>query len=501
MTSKAIVIGSGFGGLAAAIRLRARGYAVTILEANEQLGGRASTWQDGPYRFDAGPTVITAPYLIDELFEMHGRDPKDYYELLPVDPFYRVRFDDGSHFDYVGDDERLLENIRQMNPRDVDGYKKMLDMSRQIFEVGYEGLADQPFDTLGDMMRIAPQMMRLKSYKTVYGMVSSYLKDPKLRQVFTFQPLLIGGNPFKVPSIYLLIHWLERKWGVWYAKGGTFSLINAMAKLIDELGIEVKLNANVERIETAGGVATGVHTADGRFFGADVVVSNADPSTVYSRMIDPKVLKRNGPRRANRMKQSMSLYVSYFATQGSYEDVKHHTIIMGPRYRELIHDIFERKVLSDDFSLYLHRPGATDPSMAPGGNDSFYVLSPVPNDKSGLNWEDHAGAYQERIFDALEATEMPGLRDRLLTTRQVDPRYFSGRLQSHSGAAFGPEPRMTQSAWLRYHNRSPDVDGLFFVGAGVHPGAGVPGVLSSARVLDRVVPEPAQAIKKLGRTA
>ena len=480
----AIVIGAGFGGLAAAIRLRARGYRVQVFEANEQAGGRAAVWRQDGFTFDAGPTVITAPYLIDELFALHGRDRRDYVELLPVDPFYRVEFNDGSRFDYVGDEERILAQIEAMNPSDVDGYRKLAAHAERIFDIGYTQLADTPFDRVSDMLRVIPDLVSLENYRTVSSLVGKYIQDERLRQAFTFQPLLVGGNPFATTSIYLLIHWLERKWGVWFAKGGTGELVRSLVWLLEEVGGQLELNAPVERIVVKDGVATGV-VVNGREHHADLVVANADPSMVYKHLIEPRHRTWQPDWRVDRVKQSMSLFVAYFGTDRTYDDLAHHTILMGPRYKGLLTDIFDKKVLADDHSLYLHRPAATDPSMAPAGKDSFYVLSPVPNLEGGQDWSELAEPYMDRILGSLEERVMPGLRDHIVTRKYIDPRTFATRYRSMSGAAFGPEPTFQQSAWFRYHNRSEDIDGLYFVGAGTHPGAGVPGVLCSAKVLDR----------------
>ena len=490
-TSKpVIVIGSGFGGLAAAVRLRAMGHRVLVLEAAEQAGGRAQVFKRDGYSFDAGPTVITAPYLIDELFELVGRDPKDYYELIPVDPFYRVHFPDGRHFDYVGEEDRLLEQIGRFNPRDVDGYQRMVVHAKEIFEKGYVELADVPFDRVSDMLRIAPDLFKLSAYRSVWSLISKYIKDPALRQVFTFQPLLVGGNPFRVPGIYLLIHWLEREWGVHFAKGGTHALIEALVKLLGELDVEVRLSSPVAEIDVQSGEAKAVILESGERIEASAVVSNADPSSVYTNLIAPEHRRRNSDRKVARKKQSMSLFVAYFGTKKQYPEIAHHSIILSERYRPLLTDIFDRKVLADDFSLYLHAPTRTDPNLAPEGHEGFYVLSPVPNQQSGIDWSQESDAYLDRLLSFLDAKYLPGLKDNLTTAFSVDPRYFENDLRSYAGAAFGPEPVLTQSAYFRYHNRCKDVNGLYFVGAGTHPGAGVPGVLCSAKVLDRIVPKP-----------
>ncbi len=490
---KAVVIGSGFGGLAAAVRLRARGYEVTVLEALDRPGGRARVIEQDGFTFDAGPTVITAPQLLHELFELLGRDSRDYFELVPVDPFYRIQFDDGSTFDYVGDEERLLAQIEALNPADVDNYRKLAEQARRIFDVGYTELADRPFDSFATMAKVIPSMVRLKSYRTVSGLVGHYIDDERLRQALTFEPLLVGGNPFSTTSIYLLIHWLERKWGVHFAKGGTGAIIDGLVRLLADVGVDIRYASPVEEIVMANGRVTGVRTEDGMRVAAEVVVSNADPSWVYRHMI-PGGQAPKGQRKARRMRQSMSLFVGYFGTDRVYDHLAHHTIILGPRYQGLLKDIFRRKVLADDFSLYLHAPARTDPSMAPPGKDAFYVLSPVPNNRSDVDWGVEGEPYMDRILEALERRVMPGLTDHIVTRSHMTPDDFETTLRSVDGAAFGPEPILIQSAWFRYHNRAPDVDGLFFVGAGVHPGAGVPGVLSSAKVLERVVPDPPEPV-------
>jgi phytoene desaturase len=488
---QAIVIGAGFGGLAAAARLRARGHQVSIVEAGNQAGGRARAFESEGFHFDAGPTVITAPYLFDELFGLFGKDRGDYFELVPVDPFYRVVFPDGRSFDYVGDDERLFEQIAQFNPADVVGYKRLVEHSQRIFDVGYTELVDADFSKFGDMMRIVPDLIRLRAYKSLYGLVAHYIKDDALRQVFTFQPLLIGGNPFRVPGIYLLIHWLERKWGIHFAMGGTTAIVQGLTRLLGEVGVDLRLNAPVERIEVRNGRAKGVLLGDGSFLESEIIVSNADPATVYTKLIDASARRKHSDASIARKRYSMSLFVGYFGTKKTYPDLAHHSILLGPRYRELLTDIFDRKTLSDDFSLYLHAPTRTDPSLAPPGGESFYVLSPVPNQESGIDWSAEGPRYMDRILDALDAHQLPGLRENLVTQFHVDPTYFQGELRSYQGAAFGLEPTLRQSAYFRFHNASEDVAGLYFVGAGVHPGAGLPGVLSSAKVLDRVVPAPA----------
>ncbi len=456
MSKHAIVIGAGFGGLASAARLRAMGYRVTVLEAGDQAGGRARAFQSEGFHFDAGPTVITAPYLFDELFELFGKDRRHYFDLVPVDPFYRVVFPDGRHFDYVGDDERLLPQIAEFNPADVDGYRKLVEHSKRIFDVGYTELVDADFSRFGDMMRIVPDLIRLRAYKSLYNLVSHYIEDDALRQVFSFQPLLIGGNPFRVPAIYLLIHWLERKWGIHFALGGTAAIVRGLTRLLEEVGVDLRLNAPVERIEVVNGRSKGVLLDDQTFLEADIIVSNADPAMVYTKLIHSSARRKHSDASVARRRYSMSLFVGYFGTKKTY-----------------------------------HAPTRTDPSLAPPGGESFYVLSPVPNQESGIDWEIEGTRYMDRILDALDAHHLPGLRDNLVTQFRVDPTYFETELRSYQGAAFGLEPTLRQSAYFRFHNTSEDIEGLYFVGAGVHPGAGLPGVLSSAKVLERVVPQPA----------
>lgn len=487
---RAVVIGAGFGGLAAAVRLRAMGYHVTVVEALDQPGGRARVFHRDGHTFDAGPTVITAPYLIDELFALVGRDPRDYFELVPVDPFYRILFHDGSTFDYVGDEERLLEEIGRLSPADVDGYRRLARHAERIFDVGYTGLADRPFHRLSQMLRVIPDMARLGSHRSVYATVARYIKDDRLRQALTFEPLLVGGNPFRTTSIYLLIHWLERKWGVHFARGGTASIVRALVALLADLDVEVQLGTAAEEILVSGGRTRGVRVEGGRVLPAEVVVSNADPTFTYSRLIAADHRPRHGTRRLARVRQSMGLFVGFFGARRTWPELAHHTIVLGPRYEGLLDDIFRRRVLADDFSMYLHAPTRTDPSLAPDGHETFYVLSPVPNTRSGIDWAAERERYFDRLLASLEQRLVPGLREAITTRFSMTPLEFERDLRSPDGAGFGPEPVLTQSAWFRYHNQSQDVSGLYFVGAGTHPGAGVPGVLSSAKVLERVVPRP-----------
>jgi len=487
---RAVVVGSGFGGLAAAVRLGARGYDVSVVEKLAAPGGRAIVRERDGFVFDSGPTVITAPWLFEELWALCGKNLADDVDLRPVTPFYRIRFDDGALFDYTGDAEAMRREVAKLSPGDVEGYERFLAASKEIFAIGFEELAHVPFDRWRDMARIVPAMVRLKSFRSVYSMVSSYVKDERLRQVFSFHPLLVGGNPFTTTSIYTLIAFLERKWGVHFPIGGTGALVRGLVKLIEGQGGTVRCNAPVEQILVEGGRARGVRLESGEEIAADVVVSNADSAWTYRHLLPASARRRWTNRRIDRLRYSMGLFVWYFGTKRKYDDVAHHTILLGPRYKGLLDDIFTKHRLAADFSLYLHRPTATDPALAPPGCDSFYVLSPVPHLGSGTDWKAEVEPYRRKIARYLERTILPGLEEATVVSETLTPQGFEDDLSSYRGAAFGVEPVLTQSAYFRPHNRSEDVEGLYLVGAGTHPGAGVPGVLSSARVLDRIVPAP-----------
>jgi len=485
-----VVIGSGFGGLAVAVRLQARGHSVTLVDKRDKPGGRAYVYKQDGFTFDGGPTVITAPWMIRDLFALAGRDPDDYVRLVPVDPFYRIFFDDGTSFDYSGDTERMTAQIRALRPDDVDGYLEFVRRSERIFAKGFTELADKPFLTPWDMIKIVPDMARLQSYRSVYGFVSSLVRDPKLRQVLSFHPLLVGGNPFQTTSIYTLIHYLERHWGVWFAQGGTGAIVDALTRLFAELGGTVRLCAEVGAITLERGRATGVRLRDGTELPADAVVSNGDVAHTYHQLLPAAARHKYTDGKLRRMRYSMSLVVIYFGTDRPYRDegiLSHHNIILGPRYGELLHDIFTRKTLADDFSLYLHMPTITDPALAPPGCDSFYVLSPVPHLGGATNWAERAKPYRDAIMGALERRFLPDLSRHIVTERMIDPRHFRDTLNSYRGSAFSVEPILTQSAYFRPHNRSEDVPNLYFVGAGTHPGAGLPGVLSSAKIVDTLI--------------
>ncbi|MDX2223234.1 MAG: phytoene desaturase [Rhodospirillaceae bacterium] len=486
----AVVIGSGFGGLAAAVRLGARGYRVTVLERLDQCGGRARVFRQDGFTFDAGPTIITAPFLFEELWALCGRTLADDVTLRPLDPFYRIVFDDRSRIDARADPDAMRAEVARIAPDDVAGYDRFMAYSAQVYRIGFERLGHVPFGSFADMLRVAPDLLRLGGHRSVHASVARFVKHPHLRFALSFHPLFVGGDPFRTTSVYCLISDLERRWGVHFAMGGTGALVRGLVKLIEGQGNAVRCNADVARIRVEGGAAIGVELASGEAISADIVVSNADAAFTYGTLLKQANRRRWTDAKLARAQYSMSLFVWYFGTRRTYPDVPHHTILLGPRYRDLIADIFQNKVLAEDFSLYLHRPTATDPSRAPPGCEAFYVLSPVPHLDSGVDWRAHAEPYRHAIAARLSERLLPGLADAVVTSRMLTPFDFRDDLSSVKGAAFGLEPILTQSAWFRPHNRSEDVRNLFLVGAGTHPGAGVPGVLSSARVLDRIVPDP-----------
>jgi len=482
----AVVIGSGFGGLAAAVRLGARGYRVTVLERLEQPGGRARVHRRDGFTFDAGPTIVTAPFLFEELWQLAGKRMADDVTLVPMDPFYRIRFSDGATFDYSGDPERMRAEVARFSPDDVAGYERFMAHARKVCALGFEQLGHVPFGSVRAMLKIAPDLLRLSGHRSVHAVVSRFIRDDRLRTVFSFHPLLIGGNPFKASGVYCLIADLERRWGVHFVMGGTGKLVDGLVRLIRGQGGRVRLGADVAEIVVEGGAARGVRLAGGETIPADIVVSNADSAITQGKLL-PKAL-RWSPGRMKRARSSMGLFVWYFGTRRRYPDVAHHTILLGPRYRELLADIFDRKVLAEDASLYLHRPTATDDGLAPPGQDCFYVLAPVPNLAGGQDWAALGETYRRRIEAMLEESVLPGLKAELVTSFFTTPQDFQDDFLSYRGSGFGLEPVLTQSAWFRPHNRSA-VQNLYLVGAGTHPGAGLPGVLSSARILDRVVPD------------
>lgn len=478
----AIVIGAGFGGLSLAIRLQTAGINTTIVERRDKPGGRAYVYEQDGFTFDAGPTVITDPELIDELWTLSGRRRADAVEFMPVRPFYQLCWEDGYRFNYTGEQDDLDLQIGSKRPSDVEGYRRFLAYSEDLYREGYEKLGAVPFLSIGSMLRAAPQLIRLESHRSVYSKVAQYIGDDRLREAFSFHPLLVGGNPFETSSIYALIHALERKGGVWYARGGTGALVAAMVDLFRSLGGAIRLSAEVDRIETSGNRVTGVLLNDRARLAADMVASNADVVHTYEHLL------RGTPRGAaegTRLKTkrfSMGLFVIYFGLKGERSDLAHHMVLFGPRYRELIHEIFHGDTLPDDFSLYLHSPSVTDPSMAPPGHSAHYVLSPVPHlGNADIDWTIEGPRYRDRILDYLDQRYIPGLRRDLVTVSHMSPLDFKSELNAHLGSAFSIEPILTQSAWFRPHNRDDKLANLYIVGAGTHPGAGLPGVISSAK--------------------
>ncbi|MDC0865800.1 phytoene desaturase family protein [Candidatus Pelagibacter sp.] len=483
-----IIIGSGFGGIAAALRLKAKGHKVTLIEKHPDLGGRARVFKKNGFIFDGGPTVITAPYLINELFELFKKNPKDYIKLSPLKVWYQFVFEDKSKFNYSGNENEMKAQIEELNKEDVKGYEKLVSFTKKIFDKGFTELADIPFDKPFVMMQQLPSLLKLKSYKSVYSLVSSYIKNEKLRRILSMHPLLVGGNPFTTTSIYGLILYLEKKWGIHYSMGGTGNIIKGFEKLMNEVGIKVIKGNEVTKILSKNNKITSIQLDNHDYIDADNVICNADPPAVYEKLLDEK--NNNSflfKWKKKRMEYSMGLFVYYFGTKKIYDNVEHHTIKFGSKYKEHLDDIFDKKKLNNDISYYLHRPSATDKSMAPEGNDCFYVLVPVPNNQSGIDWSIEGDKMKKLIIDKMENDLMPNLRNNIVEDFYLTPDYFEKDLNTKFGSGFSIQPKFTQSAYFRFHNKSEIYDGLYFVGAGTHPGAGVPGVLSSAKVLDKIL--------------
>ncbi|KPP96153.1 MAG: phytoene desaturase [Bacteroidetes bacterium HLUCCA01] len=491
MSKRVIIIGTGFGALGAAVRLAAKGYQVEMFEKRDKPGGRGYVYEINGFTFDGGPTVITAPFMFDELFKLAGKKREDYIEFVPCNPFYRIFDDKGRVFDYNDNEAFTLGEIDKFNPDDKAGYLEFIKTTKPIFDKGFIELADKPFLNFTDMLKVAPDLIKLQSYRSVYNYVSQFVKDDFLRQCFSFHPLLVGGNPFDTTSIYAMIHYLEREWGVHYAMGGTGAIIKGLVDLITEMGGKIHLSSEVDEILIDGRKAKGIRLKDGSTHMADAVISNADVPFTYMNMIPARYRRKYSDAKLKRMNYSMSLFVIYFGTNRRYTDskLKHHNIILGPRYKGLLDDIFHKKVVADDFSLYLHMPTITDPSLAPEGSESFYVLSPVPHLASGTDWSTFAKTYRDRIMQFLEDNYLPDLQKHIVAEHYIDPLHFQGELNSYLGSAFSVEPILTQSAWFRPHNKSEDFDNLYFVGAGTHPGAGLPGVLSSSIIAENLVSE------------
>jgi len=487
--SNAIVIGAGFAGIALAIRLQSAGFTTKLLEKRDKPGGRAYVYQDAGFTFDAGPTVITDPSCLEELFELSGRKLSDYVDLIPVAPFYQLRWEDGFIFDYANDQNDLDRQISACSPEDVAGYQRFLAYSKEVLEEGYIKLGHVPFPDFRSMVRVAPQLIRLESYRSVYSKVAQYIKDEHLRQAFSFHSLLVGGNPFTTSAIYALIHALERNWGVWFPRGGTGALVNnGLIRLFQDLGGEVILNSPVKLIETKDSKVTGVFCENGKSYPADIVVSNADVMHTYGSLLKNEPLAYSTMKSLKRKRYSMSLFVIYFGLKRQHPELKHHIVMFGKRYRELIQEIFKGPNLAQDFSLYLHAPSVTDPSLAPEGSSAYYVLSPVPNlNAAQIDWQVEGPKYRDKILDYLEEWILPNLKDDLVTCRIFTPEDFKDELNAYHGSAFSLEPILTQSAYFRAHNEDSKIEGLYLVGAGTHPGAGIPGVVGSAKATAGII--------------
>ena len=484
---KSIIIGSGFGGIAAALRLKAKNHNVTLIEKHNDLGGRARVFKKNGFTFDAGPTVITAPHLIEELFYLFNKKPGDYIKLTPLKTWYRFIYEDGDQFDYSGDEEEMKKQIKKINEDDVKGYEKLVKFTKKIFDKGFTELADVPFDKPLVMIKQLPALLKLKSYKSVYSLVSNYIKNEKLRRMLSMHPLLVGGNPFTTTSIYGLILYLEKKWGIHYSMGGTGNIIKGLEKLMIEEGIEIIKGQEVINIISINNKIEGITLDNQKEINANNVICNADPPAVYERLLNQSKTNALFIWKQKRMEYSMGLFVYYFGTKKTYPNVEHHTIKFGDKYKEHLNDIFDKKKLNNDISYYLHRPSATDKTMAPVGNDCFYVLVPVPNNQSKIDWKIEGDKMKDLVIDKMENALLPNLRENIIEDFYLTPDYFEKELNTKFGSGFSIQPKFTQSAYFRFHNKSEICDGLYFVGAGTHPGAGVPGVLSSAKVLDKII--------------
>ena len=488
MSKKIIIIGSGFGGIATALRLRAKKYDVTLIEKHNDLGGRARVFKKGNFIYDGGPTVITAPYLIEELFSLYNKKISDYVKIVPLDLWYRFVFSDGDTFDYSGNEKSMEKEIKKFSEKDYEGYNKLVKFTEKIFDKGFTDLSDKPFNNLSFMLKQIPSLLNLKSYQSVYELVSNYVSNEKLRRVFSMHPLLVGGNPFTTTSIYTLILFLEKKWGIHYSMGGTGSVVKALEKLMEEEGIKIIKDAEVTEIISDNKDVKAVKINKSNVINCDYVVCNSDPPNVYKNLIKSKknynfLFKQ----KMKRMDYSMGLFVYYFGSKKQYNDVAHHTIYFGKSYEKHLEKIFEKKVLSEDISYYLHRPSATDPNMAPNNQDAFYVLVPVPNNLSNINWLNEGEKFKNLVLDKMDKTVLPGIKENVVSDFYLTPDYFEKDLATLHGSGFSIQPKFSQSAYFRFHNQSEVFDNLYFVGAGTHPGAGMPGVISSAKVLDKIL--------------
>ena len=487
MAKKIIIIGSGFGGLAAALRMRAKGFDVTLVEKHSDLGGRARVFKKDKFIYDGGPTVITAPHLFEELFSLFDKKISDYVKIVPLDLWYRFVFNDGETFDYTGNDKSMEEQVRKFSTKDFIGYKKLVNFTEKIFNKGFTDLADKPFNNIVFMMKQVPALLKLKSYKSVYSLVSKYISNEKLRRVFSMHPLLVGGNPFSTTSIYTLILFLEKKWGIHYSMGGTGNVVKALEKLMKEENIKIIKNAEVTEILTENKLVKAVKINNAEIIDCDYIICNSDPPNVYENLIKSKDnYNFFFKQKMKRMDYSMGLFVYYFGSKKKYNDVAHHTIYFGKSYENHLNKIFEKKILSEDVSYYLHRPSATDSKMAPDGQDAFYVLVPVPNNLSKINWANEGNKFKNLILDKMDKSVLPGIKENVVSDFYLTPDYFEKDLATLHGSGFSIQPKFSQSAYFRFHNQSEIFNNLYFVGAGTHPGAGMPGVLSSAKVLDKL---------------
>ena len=484
---KSIVIGGGFGGIAIALRLRSLGHQVTLLERLNSLGGRAQVFNKNGFKHDAGPTVITAPFMFDELFELFGEKRSDYVNFKPLDPWYRFHFNNGETFDYAQSIEDTKKDMKKFSINDANNYDKLLKASKSIFEVGFTKLAHKPFHSFFFMIRQIPSLLKLKSYLTVSQLVNKYIKNPNLRAAFSIHPLLVGGNPFSTTSIYALIHFLERNWGVYFSMGGTGKLVEELTKLLERKGVTIKYNTDIKHAFELKGKIEKIECKDGSMFYADNFVFNGDPPTFYNEILKSNIRKRKKFLPEKFTSYSMGMFVLFFGTKKQYPKIAHHSIWLGKRFKSLLKDIFDNKILSKDFSLYIHRPTATDESFAPKGCDSFYVLCPVPNLQGNVNWAIEGDKLKDRIVDALGSTILPELKNNICDEFYMTPVDFKNDYRSTHGAGFSIAPNFSQSAWFRYHNKDPHIKNLFFAAAGAHPGAGIPGVLSSAKVVESLL--------------
>ena len=484
---KSVIVGSGFGGLSAALRLKAKGHDVTLIEKHRDLGGRARIFEKNGFKFDAGPTVITAPYLINELFQLFGKKAEDYLNIKPLQTWYQFVFEDGYKFNYSGNEEEMKRQISQISNQDINGYLNLVNFTKKIFDKGFMELSDVPFDKPFFMLKQIPSLLKLKSYKSVYSLVSSYVKNEKLRRIFSMHPLLVGGNPFTTTSIYGLILYLEKKWGIHYSMGGTGNIVKGLETLMIEENIKVIKGIEVKRIMEDNRNIKGIELINGEKILANNVVCNADPPGVYEKLLSQKNTNLLFNWKRNRMDYSMGLFVYYFGTKKVYDNIEHHTIKFGNKYKQHLDDIFDKKKLNDDISYYLHRPTATDKSMAPEGNDCFYVLVPVPNNQSNIDWSIEGEKIKKLVIRKMQNDLLPDLEENILEDFYLSPDYFEKELNTKFGSGFSIQPKFTQSAYFRFHNKSEIYKGLYFVGAGTHPGAGVPGVLSSSKVLDKIL--------------